>query len=79
MMDEFSKPDALPEPTWGYKIADEMADAERLATALEGINIYGYDTLSYPSEETNRAKWYREGVREMTSRARAALADYRGK
>lgn len=50
-----------------------------LAEALDAIHIYGLDTLTGPAEEVVRGPWYRDGVREMAKRARAALADYWGK
>ena len=41
-----------------------------LKDVLDGISIYGRDTLSGPANAVeNLSQWYRKGVREMTSRA----------
>jgi hypothetical protein len=54
----------------------ERAEAavERLRDVLDGIVVYGEDTLSGPTVSPNDRKWHRDGVQEMTRRARAALA-----
>jgi hypothetical protein len=58
-------------------IAPEDYDA--LVAALDSIERYGLDTMSGPMETPpDLAAWYRDGVREMVHRARAALKSSRG-
>lgn len=47
--------------------------------ALDSVARYGLDTMSGPMENPpDLAAWYRDGVREMVHRARAALKQSRG-
>ncbi|MEK1908208.1 MAG: hypothetical protein AAAB13_20740 [Pseudomonas sp.] len=48
-------------------------DYDKLRDALEAIRIYGSDTLSGRVDGPDDKDWYRDGVREMRNRARAAL------
>ena len=54
-----------------------LVEAERkvelLRYALESIATYGLDTLSGPTDELDDRTWQRNGVIEMTRRARKAL------
>jgi hypothetical protein len=55
-------------------LASRDAEIARLREALESIKRYGLDTMSGPMETPpDLAVWYRDGVREMVHRARAAL------
>lgn len=47
---------------------------ERLRAALDGIRVYGSDTLSGRVDGPDDREWQRESVREMTKRAREALS-----
>jgi hypothetical protein len=50
------------------------AERDALREALDSIKRYGLDTMSGPMEDPpDLAVWYRDGVREMVHRARAAL------
>ena len=55
-------------------LAEVQADLERAREALDSIRIYGSDTLSGPMDAPDNREYYREGVKVMTRRARAALA-----
>jgi len=50
------------------------AEVAALRGALDGIAVYGDDTLSGPVSEAAYRHWHRDGVRTMRDRARAALA-----
>lgn len=50
-----------------------IAAAPDMRDALDSIAQYGSDTLSGRADGPADAAWYRDGVREMTKRARAAL------
>ncbi len=58
-------------------LAERLETAEErvrvLENALIGIHIYGSDTLSGPESGSDDRKWQRDGVLEMTKRARAAI------
>jgi len=54
--------------------AELAAEVERLREALTGIKIYADDTLSGPADGLSDALWFADGVREIGTRARAALA-----
>lgn len=49
------------------------AEVARLREALESIRQYGSDTLSGRADGPDDRNWQRDGVREMTRRARTAL------
>lgn len=52
--------------------------ALELLDALDSIRQYGEDTLSGPVGDPDDRKWHRDGVIEMTRRARAAIAAAKG-
>lgn len=55
-------------------IATLLAEVRRLRGALEGVRVYGSDTLSGRADGgADDREWQREAVLEMTKRARAAL------
>jgi hypothetical protein len=57
-------------------LAAAEAREAKLREALEGVVIYGSDTLSGPvPPQRHDLIWARDGIREMVRRARAALAD----
>jgi hypothetical protein len=47
----------------------DVAKLRAVLEALHSVEIYGSDTLSGRIDGPNDAAWYREGVREMRSRA----------
>lgn len=49
------------------------AEVAALREELKSIRQYGSDTLSGRAGGSADRDWYREGVREMTKRARAAI------
>jgi hypothetical protein len=53
-----------------YVLAEEF---DKLRDALESIRQYGSDTLSGRVDGTDDRNWQRDGVLEMTKRARLAL------
>ena len=55
---------------------DKFHQVERLREALDSIRQYGADTLSGRADGgADDRQWQREAVREMTRRARTALAE----
>lgn len=50
---------------------------EQAIAALEGIQRYGLDTLSGRTDGPDDRKWQRDGVNEMTKRARLGIAPLR--
>lgn len=57
-------------------LAAAEAREAKLREALEGVVIYGSDTLSGPvPPQRHDLIWARDGIREMVRRARAALID----
>lgn len=62
-------------PLYAAPIPSPAADVERLRKALDSIRQYGADTLSGRADGgIDDRQWQREAVREMTRRARTALA-----
>lgn len=60
---------------WNRRAPDPRDEVIRgLCEALEGIEIYGRDTLSGRTDGPDDRKWHREGVFEMVNRAATALA-----
>jgi hypothetical protein len=60
------------------KLTKSEALLAKAVEALGGIEIYGSDTLSGRADGLSDATWYRDGVREMRSRARTTLAELKG-
>lgn len=58
--------------------AYKIAAVPDLYEALDSIARYGSDTLSGRVDGPDDRQWQRDAVREMTRRARAALAKARG-
>ncbi len=60
------------------KDAKLIASAPELLDALEGIALYCSDTLSGREEGVEDREWFLQGLRELRSRARAAIAKAKG-
>ena len=56
-------------------LAEKDARIAELEAALDSIRVYGSDTLSGRVDGPADKDWYRDGVREMRNRARAALKE----
>lgn len=60
------------------KLAECEARLEKAVEALSAIDQYGSDTLSGRADGPDDRSWQREGVLEMTRRARSALKEIKG-
>jgi len=65
--------DACDEAGCEYDNEALLSSIANLKAALESIRQFGSDTLSGRADGPDDREWQREGVREMTARARAAL------
>ncbi len=56
------------------RISSLEEENRRMREALDGIRQYGADTLSGRADGPDDRQWQRDGVLEMTRRARATLS-----
>jgi hypothetical protein len=59
---------------WRQEVGKLHSQIARLRDHLDAIATYGADTLSGRVDGPSDKDWYRDGVREMRNRARAALS-----
>jgi hypothetical protein len=67
--------EAATKEEWAERALRAEAKLQKAVEALGGIEIYGSDTLSGRADGLSDETWYRDGVREMRSRARTTLAE----